>query len=77
MQQAGETGAGTEGILGMKKLANRLGFEFDVEGLGAQEAMKSLSNKLALAMRKPGSGVMTDKDFQVFLESNPSLGNTY
>ena len=77
MEQAGETGAGAEGILGAKKLANRLGFDFDVEGLGAQEAMRSLSNKLALAMRKPGSGVMTDKDFQVFLDSNPSLGNTY
>ena len=77
MEQAGETGGGAEGILGAKKLANRLGFEFDEEGLGAQEAMRSLSNKLALAMRKPGSGVMTDKDFQVFLDSNPSLGNTY
>jgi len=77
MEQAGETGAGAEGILGMKKLANRLGFEFNDEELGAQEAMRSLSNKLALAMRKPGSGVMTDKDFMVFLDSNPSLGNTY
>lgn len=77
MEQAGETGGGAEGILGMKKLANRLGFEFDSDNIGAQEAMRSLSNKLALAMRKPGSGVMTDKDFEVFLDSNPSLGNTY
>ena len=77
MEQAGETGAGAEGILGAKKLANKLGFEFDEEGLGAQEAMRSLSNKLALAMRKPGSGVMTDKDFEVFLDSNPGLRNTY
>ena len=77
MEQAGKTGTGTEGILGAKKLANRLGWDFDEEKLGAQEAMRSLANKLALSMKKPGSGVMTDKDFQVFMDSNPSLGNTY
>ena len=74
MAQAGNTGAGSGALLGLQKIGKRLGI--DTEGLSATEAMQALSNKLALGMRKAGTGVMTDKDFQVFLESVPSIGNT-
>ena len=76
MSQANKTGSGAEAVLGLQKLADRLGFNVDTTGMGATEAMRALSNKLALGMRKAGSGVMTDKDFMVFLESVPGIKNT-
>lgn len=76
ISKAGDTGSGSEAILGLQKLADRLGFNVDVSQMSATEAMRALSNKLALGMRKAGSGVMTDKDFQVFLESVPSIKNS-
>jgi len=75
MAQAGETGSGAGALLGLQKIGNRLGIEIG-DDMSATEAMQALSNKLALGMRKAGTGVMTDKDFQVFLESVPSIGNT-
>ena len=76
MSQANKTGSGAEAVLGLQKLADRLGFDVDTTGMGATEAMRALSNKLALGMRKAGSGVMTDKDFMVFLESVPGIKNS-
>jgi len=76
MSQANKTGAGAETVLGLQKIADRLGFDVDTTGMGATEAMRALSNKLALGMRKAGSGVMTDKDFMVFLESVPGIKNS-
>ena len=75
MAQAGETGAGAGTLLGLQKIGKRIGIEIG-DDMSATEAMQALSNKLALGMRKAGTGVMTDKDFQVFLESVPSIGNT-
>jgi len=76
VSQAGATGAGSEALLGLQKIADRLGFDVDTSQMSSTEAMRALSNKLALGMRKAGSGVMTDKDFQVFLESVPSIKNS-
>ena len=75
MAKAGETGSGAGALLGLQKIGKRLGIEIG-DDMSATEAMQALSNKLALGMRKAGTGVMTDKDFQVFLESVPSIGNT-
>ena len=75
MAQAGNTGSGAGALLGLQKIGKRLGLEIG-DDMSATEAMQALSNKLALGMRKAGTGVMTDKDFQVFLESVPSIGNT-
>ena len=46
------------------------------ELVGNKQAAISITNKLALAMRPPASGVMTDKDFEVFKESVPGLSQT-
>lgn len=75
MAQAGETGSGAGTLLGLQKIGQRIGIDIG-DDMSATEAMQALSNKLALGMRKAGTGVMTDKDFQVFLESVPSIGNT-
>ena len=74
ISKAGETGAGAGALLGLQKIGKRLGIE--TEGMSTMEAMQALSNKLALGMKKAGTGVMTDRDFQTFLESVPSIGNT-
>ena len=66
-------------ITDAKALFERLGVPFtdiDTEKLGAEQAARALSNQLAIALRPPASGVMTDKDFEVFLESVPSIQNT-
>lgn len=44
--------------------------------LGNKEAAESLSREMALAMRKPGTGPMTDKDFENFMLIVPSLSKT-
>jgi len=74
ISKAGETGAGAGALLGLQKIGKRLGI--NTEGMSTMEAMQALSNKLALGMKKAGTGVMTDRDFQTFLESVPSIGNT-
>lgn len=66
-------------ITDAKALFERLNVPFvdiDTEKLGAEQAARALSNQLAIALRPPASGVMTDKDFEVFLESVPSIQNT-
>jgi hypothetical protein len=44
--------------------------------LGNKEAAEALSVEMALAMRPPGSGPMTDKDFSNFLLTVPGLSKT-
>jgi hypothetical protein len=44
--------------------------------LGAKQAAVAHSKKLALSMRPEGSGVMTDADFNHFMDSIPGLLNT-
>jgi hypothetical protein len=44
--------------------------------LGNKEAAEALSVEMALAMRPPGSGPMTDKDFANFLLTVPGLSKT-
>jgi len=43
------------------------------EKLGAKQAAIGMANELATELRPPASGVMTDADFDHFLESIPSL----
>ena len=75
MSKANKTGFGAEVVYNLQQIADRIGGDVDVEAMGATGAMRALSNKLALGMRKAGTGVMTDKDFQVFLESVPGITN--
>lgn len=56
----------------LSSLAQTAGITLDAK-LGDKEAFESLSNQLAIAMRQPGTGVMTDKDMEVFKASVPSL----
>lgn len=44
--------------------------------LGSKEAAEALAVEMALKMRPPGSGPMTDKDFDNFLRTAPSLAKS-
>ena len=49
---------------------------FSVGDLANRQFLESISNRLALGMRKAGSGVMTDKDFEVFKSMVGGLDST-
>ena len=55
--------------------ANSLGIKIDPK-LGNKQAAEALAIEMALKMRPPGSGPMTDKDFDNFLKTVPSLAKT-
>ncbi len=59
----------------ISQLAKSAGITLD-ENLGEKEAAIALANQMAIGLRKAGTGVMTDKDFEVFLASVPSLSMT-
>jgi hypothetical protein len=70
-------GIGQGSFTDAKALASTLGIvDVDLEKLGSEQAARALSNQLAIALRPPASGVMTDKDFEVFLQSVPGINNT-
>jgi|GEM_PF-3735247 len=46
------------------------------KNLGAKEASEALAIEMALKMRPPGSGPMTDRDFENFLRTAPSLAKS-
>jgi hypothetical protein len=54
---------------------NSLGVTID-RNLGQKESAEALAVEMALKMRPPGSGPMTDKDFENFLRTAPSLAKS-
>jgi len=56
-------------------LAASAGIKLD-PNLGAKEAAQALSVEIASNMRQPGTGPMTDKDFDNFLKRVPDLSKT-
>ena len=65
------SGAGLEAA----RFAKSFGFNVDPK-LGNKQAAEALAIEMALAMREPGSGPMTDKDFNNYLNTVPSLAKT-
>jgi hypothetical protein len=55
--------------------AESLGIKIDPK-LGNKQAAEALAVEMALKMRPPGSGPMTDKDFDNFLKTVPGLAKT-
>jgi hypothetical protein len=55
--------------------ARSFGINLDPK-LGDKEAAEALAVEMALAMKPPASGPMTDKDFDNFLTTVPSLAKT-
>lgn len=55
--------------------ANSLGLKID-PNLGNKQAAEALARELAGELREPGTGPMTDKDFENFLQQVPNLSKT-
>jgi hypothetical protein len=55
--------------------AQSMGLKFDPK-LGNKEAAQALSIEIASSFRQPGTGPMTDKDFENFLKRVPDLSKT-
>jgi len=55
--------------------AQSLGIKLDPK-LGNKQAAEALAIEMALGMRQPGSGPMTDKDFENFLNAVPGLAKS-
>jgi hypothetical protein len=68
-------GAAAPALADIASAANSLGIKIDPK-LGNKQAAEALSIEMALKMRPAGSGPMTDKDFENFLKSVPSLAKT-
>lgn len=61
--------------LEVSSAANSLGLKVD-PNLGNKQAAEALARELAGELREPGTGPMTDKDFENFLQQVPSLSKT-
>jgi hypothetical protein len=57
------------------RFAKSLGLNVDPK-LGNKQAAEALAIEMALQMREPGSGPMTDRDFENYLNTVPSLAKT-
>lgn len=55
--------------------AQSLGIKIDPK-LGNKEAAQALAIEMATAMRQPGTGAFTDKDFDNFMAATPGLAKT-
>lgn len=68
-------GAAAPTIAQISSLANSFGIKLDPK-LGEKEASEALAREMAASMRQPGTGPMTDKDFDNFLKRVPDLSKS-
>jgi hypothetical protein len=68
-------GAAAPAIAELASFANSLGIKLDPK-LGNKQAAEALAREMAGSLRQPGTGPMTDKDFDNFLKQVPSLSKT-
>lgn len=68
-------GAAAPTLAQLSSFAQSFGIKLD-PNLGVKEASEALAREMAAAMRQPGTGPMTDKDFDNFLKRVPDLSKT-
>jgi hypothetical protein len=68
-------GGAAPSLAAVASLANSFGIKID-PSLGPKEASIALAKEMAGALRKPGTGPMTDKDFDNFLAQIPDLSKS-
>lgn len=75
-ESGGMQGFGANSIVKIQELAERFGI--DIKGTETSDyvrALKTSQIKLALGQKKPGSGPMTDKDFENYLDTTIQIAN--
>jgi hypothetical protein len=73
--QGVDGGAAAPTLAQVSSLANSFGIKLD-KNLGPKEAAIALAVNMASGMRQPGTGPMTDKDFDNFLKQVPDLSKS-
>lgn len=73
--QGVDGGAAAPTIAQVSSLANSFGIKLD-KNLGPKEAAIALAINMASGLREPGTGPMTDKDFDNFLKQVPDLSKS-
>lgn len=73
--QGVDGGAAAPTIAQVSSLANSFGIKLD-KNLGPKEAAIALAVNMASGLREPGTGPMTDKDFDNFLKQVPDLSKS-
>ena len=68
-------GAAAPAMADVASFAQSLGIKLD-PNLGNKQAAEALAREMAGTLRQPGTGPMTDKDFDNFLRQVPSLSKT-
>lgn len=68
-------GAAAPAMAEISSFANSIGVKIDPK-LGNKQAAQALAVEMALAMRQPGSGASTDKDFDNWMTTVPDLSKT-
>ena len=68
-------GAAAPAMADIASFANSIGVKIDPK-LGNKQAAEALAREMAATLRQPGTGPMTDKDFDNFLKQVPSLSKT-
>lgn len=68
-------GAAAPAMADVASFAQSLGIKLDPK-LGNKQAAEALAREMAGTLRQPGTGPMTDKDFDNFLRQVPSLSKT-
>lgn len=82
LQPQAITGAFAETRTQLANVANTLGLDVDVEGLGASQAVQAIVNQLALSIRDPDGafggmpGAVSNRDIQFLLGAVPNLTQT-
>lgn len=73
--QGVDGGAAAPTLAQISSMANSFGVKLD-KNLGPKEAAIALAVNMASGMRQPGTGPMTDKDFDNFLKQVPDLSKS-
>lgn len=68
-------GAAAPAMADIASFAQSFGIKIDPK-LGNKQAAEALAREMAGSLRQPGTGPMTDKDFENFLRQVPSLSKT-
>lgn len=68
-------GAAAPALADVASFAQSMGIKIDPK-LGNKQAAEALAREMAGTLRQPGTGPMTDKDFENFLKQVPSLSKT-
>jgi len=70
------TGVGEETVLAAKQLANLVGFDVDVSGIGESEALRAKLGDFVMARVAETKGAVSEREMDLFKQYSANFGNT-